>query len=122
MAQHGVDLALTGHDHSYQRWVPLDGAGNPHPAGITQFIAGGGGHGIQQFIKSDDRMAKGFDTNGSFGALRLELNSQGAVYQLINVQGVVMDSGATSMQWQRAGHDGSIGAGRERHCHRRSQR
>ena len=25
MAQHGVDIVLTGHDHDYQRWMPLDG-------------------------------------------------------------------------------------------------
>ena len=58
MAQHGVDIVLTGHDHDYQRWVPLDGninnlspngIGNPSSTGMTEFVAGGGGHGIQTF-------------------------------------------------------------------------
>jgi len=95
MAQHGVDIALTGHDHDYQRWVPLDGNGNPSSTGITEFVAGGGGHGIQQFTVTDNRMAIGYDTSPySFGALRLQLNQDGAGFQYINHQGIVLDSGA----------------------------
>ena len=44
MAQHGVDIVLTGHDHDYQRWKPLDENGNPSVTGITEFVVGGGGH------------------------------------------------------------------------------
>jgi chitodextrinase len=95
MAQHGVDIVLTGHDHDYQRWVPLDGNGNPSATGITEFVAGGGGHGTQQFIVTDSRMAVGFDTSpNTFGALRLLLNQYGAGFQYINYLGSVLDSGA----------------------------
>ena len=104
MAQHGVDIVLTGHDHDYQRWVPLDGnvnnsvpngIGNPSPTGMTQFVAGGGGHGIQTFKVTDPRMVIGYDTSPyTFGALRLQLNSNGAGFQYINWQGIVLDSGA----------------------------
>ena len=47
MAQDGVSIVLNGHDHDYQRWVPLDGNGNPSATGITEFVAGGAGHGLQ---------------------------------------------------------------------------
>jgi hypothetical protein len=94
MAQHGVDLVLAGHDHDYQRWTPLDGAGNPDPNGITQFIVGTGGHGLQQQTVADSRMVKGFfQSDGIFGALRLELNADGAGYQFISTAGAVRDSG-----------------------------
>jgi chitodextrinase len=95
MAQHGVDIVLTGHDHDYQRWVPLNGSGVPSSTGITEFVTGSGGHGIQQFITTDSRMAIGYDTSPySFGALRLQLNQDGAGFQYINYQGIVLDSGA----------------------------
>jgi fibronectin type 3 domain-containing protein len=104
MAQHGVDIVLTGHDHDYQRWVPLDGNinnqspngfGNPSSTGMTQFVAGGGGHGVQTFKGTDSRMVIGYDTSPyTFGALRLQLNSDGAGFQYINYQGLLLDSGA----------------------------
>ena len=39
MVQSGVDLVLTGHDHGYQRWVPLDANLNPSPNGATEFVS-----------------------------------------------------------------------------------
>jgi len=95
MAQKGVDVVLTGHDHDYQRWVPLNGQGVSDPQGITQFVVGTGGHGIQDFILTDSRMAIGFDTPPSaFGSLRMELNQHGTAYQFVNIQGIVLDSGS----------------------------
>jgi chitodextrinase len=95
MAQHGVDIVLAGHDHNYQRWVPLSGNGVPSPTGITQFVAGGGGHGVQNFLTTDSRLAVGFDTSpNSLGSLRFELNQYGASFQYINYVGEVLDSGA----------------------------
>lgn len=40
----GVDVVLQGHDHDYERFVPLDGAGSPDPVnGIRSFVVGTGG-------------------------------------------------------------------------------
>ena len=95
MAQHGVDIVFAGHDHNYQRWVPLNGNGGPSSTGITQFVAGGGGHGIQNFVTTDNRLAIGFDTSpNSLGSLRLDLNQYGTSFQYINYLGEVLDSGA----------------------------
>src|SRR5512138_945025 len=95
LAQNGVDVVLTGHDHDYQRWRPLNGQGLLDSNGMTQFVVGTGGHGIQDFVKTDSRLAVGFDTPpSSFGALRLELNQNGAAYQFVNIDGVTLDSGS----------------------------
>jgi len=103
LAQHGVDVVLAGHDHNYQRWYALDGSGNVDPNGMTQFVVGTGGHGIQDFIRTDSRMAVGFDTSPSaFGALRMELNQSGAAYQFVNIEGVTLDSGSIACSGARA--------------------
>ena len=96
LAQYGVDIVLNGHDHDYQRWKSLDRNGMPSPTGVTEFVVGGGGHGIQHFLLNDDRMVVGFDelSTNAFGALRLQLNQDGAGYQYVNTTGIVLDSGS----------------------------
>ncbi len=95
MAQYGVSIVLNGHDHDYQRWVPLDGKGQPNPSGITEFVAGGGGHGLQTLPKgTDSRVANSNDMKpDAFGALELELNPGGVNFSYINEKNVVLDSG-----------------------------
>jgi Bacterial Ig domain/Calcineurin-like phosphoesterase len=95
LAQHGVDIVLTGHDHDYQRWQPLNGQGELDPNGITEFVVGTAGHGIQDILDTDPRLAIGYDTPpATFGALRMELNQDGAAFQFMNTEGHVLDSGS----------------------------
>jgi chitodextrinase len=104
MAQDGVSIVLNGHDHDYQRWVPLDGSGNPSASGITEFIAGGGGHGLQTIATTDPRVAFSDDLNPqAFGALRLALNSSGANYEYISSSRTILDSGVIACN--KAGAD-----------------
>ena len=94
MAQYGVSIVLNGHDHDYQRWVPLDANGQPSPSGITEFVAGGAGHGVQTFTTTDNRVAYSNDMNpAAFGVLLLQLNSNGANFSYVNTAGNVLDSG-----------------------------
>jgi len=94
LANQNVSLVVTGHDHNYQRWEPLDGSGNPDPEGVTQIIVGSGGHGIRPFVKSDTRVVKGIDyVEDTAGALRLELYPDRASFNYINLDGVVLDAG-----------------------------
>jgi hypothetical protein len=95
LEQYHADIVLTGHDHDYQRWKPLDANGNVDTQnGITSFIVGSGGHGIQGFVRSDIRMAQGFGSAPTaYGALRMALYSGAATYQFINIAGTVLDSG-----------------------------
>ena len=48
MLRYGVDLLLVGHDHGYQRSLPM-GLGLPLPFGYTQVCAGGGGQSMRSF-------------------------------------------------------------------------
>jgi Calcineurin-like phosphoesterase len=94
LALKGVDVALVGHEHSYQRWQSLDLNGNPNALGITQFVVGGGGHGVQGFVRSDPRMVVGYGTTpDGLGALRMELNATNMNFQYINADGVTRDAG-----------------------------
>ena len=94
MAKYKVDIVLNGHDHDYQRWMPLDGSGSPNAGGIIEFVAGGSGHGLQTFTHSDSRVAYSNDANPAvFGALLLQLNPQGANFNYRNSSGLVLDAG-----------------------------
>ena len=97
LAQHGVDLVLTGGNHNYQRWVPLDQAGNPSQYGTTELVVGTGGSSVQAFARSDSRLAAGFDAAPkAYGALRLQLNPHGAAFEYVDVQDQVLDSGVVA--------------------------
>lgn len=99
LAQGGTSLVLNGHDHDYQRWVPLDGSGSPSQSGVTEFVVGSGGHTIQQFITTDSRLAVGYDKTSPttvYGALQLQLFWNKAVYKYINTSGTVLDSGTVN--------------------------
>jgi fibronectin type 3 domain-containing protein len=91
LEQHGVDAVINGHDHTYQRWTPMDASGNPDPNGMPEFIDGTGGHALGTLPGTDSRMLAGFT---QFGAFRLELNQSGAAYQYVTTNGDVLDSGS----------------------------
>ncbi len=94
LVQQDVDVVLTGHDHNYQRWEPLNEQLLPSSTGITQFVIGSGGHGIRSFTSSDGRAAFADDSRKEgFGALRLELHKSGLTYQFINTANEVRDEG-----------------------------
>ncbi len=96
LAQHHVDLVLNGHDHDYQRWKPLDANGDVDlQNGITEFVVGTGGHGIQAFSRADNRVVIGYDKSPTaYGALKLLLNPNGMTFEFVNIAGTVLDSGA----------------------------
>jgi hypothetical protein len=94
MAKYSVSIVINGHDHDYQRWVPLDATGQPDPNGITEFVAGVGGHGLQKITKTDSRVAYSNDLNPqAFGVLELSLTSNKAAYNYVNSTGSKLDTG-----------------------------
>ncbi len=94
MAQYHVTLVLNGHDHEYQRWMPLDANGQPSDSGMTEFVVGTGGHSLTSFVTSDNRVA--FSMQKQFGALRLQLNPTSADFSYISAGGTTIDSGNIS--------------------------
>jgi hypothetical protein len=89
----GVELALAGNDHNYQRWKPLDDDGEVDAAeGIRSFVVGTGG-------KTPD----GFGSHpnveianaGTPGVLKLTLEQGGYDWQFVPVAGKTFtDSGS----------------------------
>lgn len=53
LLRYGVDLALVGHDHVYQRSKPM-GRGQPRENGYIQVTGGGGGVGLRGFAPISD--------------------------------------------------------------------
>ncbi len=106
LAQYGVSIVLNGHDHDYQRWVPLDGKGQPDANGITEFVAGSAGHGLQKPQNTDNRVAYSNDLNpDAFGALELKLNPDGVDFSYVNEKNVFLDSGVIPCQKAKASLD-----------------
>ncbi|MFN0285155.1 MAG: fibronectin type III domain-containing protein [Kineosporiaceae bacterium] len=71
LRQHKVTLVLNGHDHQYQHWTALGADQLPDPAGVTQIIAGAGGHSSQAITVPDEpRVVAAVQ---GYGALRLEV-------------------------------------------------
>ncbi len=94
LAQNGVKIVLNGHDHDYQRWLPLNGSGQLNSNGITEFVAGGAGHGLQTITTSDSRVAYSNSSNpAAFGVLLLTLSSTGASFSYRSTNGSILDLG-----------------------------
>lgn len=89
--RHGVDVALNGHDHHYERFASLNPRGEPARAGIRQFIVGTGGKSLYPAgpaipgsqVLIDDR----------FGVLRLVLHPRAYSWRFVATDGSVLDSG-----------------------------
>jgi calcineurin-like phosphoesterase family protein len=93
LASRGVDIVVNGHDHNYQHFRRLNANGSVAANGTAQFIVGSGGHGITQANRRDGRALKVVDGEGTFGALRLVLNRNGAEYRYVTVDRRIRDVG-----------------------------
>jgi hypothetical protein len=78
-----ASIVLTGHDHTYQRFRPING--------ITNWVVGTGGHGLTGINASDSRLAA--HSNSEYGALRLTLTRNRADYAFFSSTGSIIDSG-----------------------------
>lgn len=68
-----ADVVLTGHDHTYQRYVPMNATGQPDPVrGIRSFIVGTGGRSLYAY-QNDQSPHCETRHNGAFGVLQLTL-------------------------------------------------
>ena len=92
----GVDLALTAHDHMYERFAPLNTFGWEDPAhGMREFVVGTGGGYFYPFARSVAGIQKVIGNR--WGVLRLRLLPSGYRWQFLSVPGgAVLDSGSSS--------------------------
>jgi Calcineurin-like phosphoesterase len=90
----GVDIALAGHDHVYERFAPMDAEGRPDPErGIRAFTVGTGGRSLYRFANihptSEARNAK------TLGVLKLTLHPGAYDWEFVPVEGGTFhDSGS----------------------------
>lgn len=93
MYEQGVDVVLAGHDHTYERFKPMDVNGKDDPPrGIREFVVGTGGRSHYNFgIPLPTSEVR---DNTSYGALKLTLHDTSYDWEFIPVAGATFrDSG-----------------------------
>ena len=90
----GADVVLAGHDHTYERFAPLDAQGRLDPArGIRQFVAGTGGRSHYRFAAAQPNSE--VRHSGTYGVLKLTLHPTSYAWQFVPVPGgTFTDSGS----------------------------
>ena len=91
VADAGVELVLSGHDHHYERFAPMDAGGSLASDGTRQFIVGTGGGGLRQAV----RLAPGSELiiDDVDGILELSLDSGAYAWSFIGSDGSALDTG-----------------------------
>lgn len=93
LMDHGVELALAGHEHLYERFAPLDADGAPHPQGVRSFVVGTGGRAFYKF--SAPQPGSEARDNRTFGVLWLTLRPDGYDWQFVPAApGTFSDAGS----------------------------
>jgi acid phosphatase type 7 len=94
--QAGVDVVLTGHEHSYERFAPMDAAGQEDDGGTRLFIVGTGGGNLRPFERPE-LPTSDVRNDSSWGVLRLTLRGDGYDWRFLPVAGATFsDSGSGS--------------------------
>jgi hypothetical protein len=91
----GVDLILTGHNHSYERFAPQDADGRADSArGIRQFVIGTGGAPLSGFpVVRPNSEVRG----SAWGVLKLTLRSESYDWEFVPAAGQSFsDAGSAS--------------------------
>jgi hypothetical protein len=91
-----VEVVLNAHDHVYERFAPMDTAGNLDRAnGIRQFTVGTGGKKHMSFLNVHPNSE--VRNSGTFGALKMTLRPSGYDWNFVPVAGSTFtDSGSES--------------------------
>ncbi len=92
-AEGGVDLSLSGHDHTYERFAPIDADGNVTgpESGIAHFVVGTGGR--SHYEVGDPQPGSEFAVGDVFGVLDLTLRPDAFEWRFTGVDGTVLDKG-----------------------------
>jgi 3',5'-cyclic AMP phosphodiesterase CpdA len=93
---HGVDVVLSGHDHTYERFAPQNASGKLDlTRGIRQFVVGTGGRSLYSFgtIQPNSEVRNG-DT---YGVLKMTLHPTSYEWQFVPVHnGTFTDAGRST--------------------------
>ena len=88
-----ADVVLTGHNHGYERFAPLDQEGQPSFDGVRYFVVGTGGGSHYAF---DAPPRAGEEARGTpFGVLQLTLAERRYTWRFVSIPGTTFtDSGS----------------------------
>jgi chitodextrinase len=87
-----VDLVLNGHDHDYERFVPMNGDGNADPNGTVEIVGGMGGAHPYDLSPAHPTTAKLLST---YGVIKLTMTDNSWTSQLLGLTNNVEDSSPT---------------------------
>jgi acid phosphatase type 7 len=88
-----VEIVVSGHDHTYERFRPMDVEGNPLDDAPRQFVVGTGGGAMYQIKKAEKGSEVHQDRN--FGVLKLTLAPDSYTWEYLSVEGFSFtDSGS----------------------------
>ena len=85
LADTGTDVVLAGHDHTYERFAPMNADGELDEAGIRSFVVGTGGASTYDFEEIADNSE--VRDNESHGVLKLTLHDDSYDWEFIAVDG-----------------------------------
>jgi Calcineurin-like phosphoesterase len=93
----GVDVLLTGHEHSYERFAPMNAGGKRDDAqGVRLFVVGTGGGNLRSFA-NDPLPTTEARQDDTWGVLKLDLKPSGYDWEFLPVAGSSFsDSGTGS--------------------------
>jgi hypothetical protein len=92
----GVDVALTGHAHFYERFGPQDAAGNAQVNGVREFIVGSGGRNFFAIRQTPAANSEARIAN-TFGVLQMTLSSNSYSWRFVAANGATAtDSGSAT--------------------------
>lgn len=91
--ERGADVVLSGHDHDYERFAPLDPAGAVDPArGLREFVVGTGGR--SHYGTGTPQPGSEVRDSSTFGVLALTLRPTGYDWRFLPAVGSFTDGGS----------------------------
>lgn len=78
----GAEIVISGHEHQYERFTPMDADGRPDPRGLRLFVVGTGGAPLSSAV----RLKPGSEVRAEvWGVLKLTLHSRSYDWQFVPV-------------------------------------
>ena len=91
-----VSVVLSGHNHDYERFVPLGATGSPDPSGVTEFVVGTGGKNHYGFVRPA-LTGEVVRNDTSFGVISMTLGPNGYSWRFVPAPGYTFtDSGSAN--------------------------
>ena len=88
----GVDIVLSGHDHDWELFEPMNPDQAADARGFRLFVVGSGGRDLTPFGTPHPRSV--FRNSENYGALRIEMQENGYEWQFVSISNAVIQGGA----------------------------